>query len=66
MAHPFWVLICLQETEGLAREMGSRSFKELSVDHAAHLLILCLRMVVLEAADNYKNGKTLPRQLELQ
>lgn len=42
--------------------MGSSSYKELGVPLLAHLIILCLRTVVLEAVDIYKNGKILLRQ----
>ena len=42
--------------------MGSLSFKELSTLPFGTLLMLCVRAVVMEAIDTYKNGKISLRQ----
>ena len=48
----------LVSQKGLVKEIRSLSFKELCV----HLLILCLRTIVLEAVYINKYGKILLRQ----
>lgn len=42
--------------------MGSLSFEELSTLPFGTLLMLCVRAMVMEAVDIYKNGKILLRQ----
>lgn len=63
------VLIWLRETQDLVKKKKKRD-PQISDNWALYLLeyllILCLRIVVMEAVGIYKNGKILLRNLELQ
>ena len=58
-------LIWLQQTQGLDKEMGHSSFKELIHHLPAQLLILCVRTVVLEQQISATMAKCYSHSREL-